>query len=658
MDNLPGTDVPRGEAVLWLKKAGPVYLLFGLAGIAVTLAAASADLLALIISAAAAGLASLLLGARLKELRELGSTATVLRVAVALAHLVIGLLLVLVADSDSATFIGIAFLAHFATELLSEARYSRRWMVTRGYLGYALAVLLILLGLGPIGAIAPPGGLALVAFGVVVAAVATELHTEDWLDVHRTGETRTLLLRGAFALVGTAVALLVFGVEPAYVAIIVVGLIAVVALVASDSDTGMLLVLGLVALVWALAPRAHEVPPATQPEPGDELIVAFGDSYISGEGATEFIEGTNETNPERGNQCRRAPTAYPVTLVEQSDTPEVPDRVLFLACSGAVARDLWAGRPNGTEPVPQLRQYRDAMSSGDRGHRPDARSRRSGRHRRAGVDGRQRRRVRGDRQGVHRAGRLLDGRRALRRSAGARRRAPGQGLHGARGGDGRRPSGRGREPARVRDGLPDARGGGRLLVDAPVVGGPRLHPRLRRRSQRHRQGGGGGARLPLRGRGRVVLRPGPPADLRPQHAKGPRHELHRPQPCVGALDRRHQPPELDPQQLPPERDRACGHARHRRGRARERDPRRQQRLRGAVGRGRGHRVSRGGDRRWRADGRGSARAVRRADPGLGVGSGAAVDPRHHADGRPRVRGGVVGADAARAARPAGALEPC
>ena len=144
----------------------------------------------------------------------------------------IGLLLVLVADSDSATFIGIAFLAHFATELLSEARYSRRWMVTRGYLGYALAVLLILLGLGPIGAIAPPGGLALVVFGVVVAAVATELHTEDWLDVHRTGETRTLLLRGAFALVGTAVALLVFGVEPAYVAIIVVGLIAVVALVA------------------------------------------------------------------------------------------------------------------------------------------------------------------------------------------------------------------------------------------------------------------------------------------------------------------------------------------------------------------------------------------------------------------------------------------
>jgi hypothetical protein len=92
--------------------------------------------------------------------------------------------------------------------------------------------------------------------------------------------------------------------------------------------------------------------------------VAFGDSYTSGEGASEFVRGTNDTNGERGNQCRRAPTAYPVTLVEQSEAEEIPDKVLFLACSGAVARDLWQGRPNGTDPVPQLTRYRDAMSDG------------------------------------------------------------------------------------------------------------------------------------------------------------------------------------------------------------------------------------------------------------------------------------------------------
>ena len=193
-----------------------------------------------------------MLGARLRQLRRMGPTATFLRVGVAVVHLVVGLGLVFLADSDSATFIGIAFLAHFGTEVLSEARYSRRWMVTRGNVGFALALLLIALGLGPIGAISAPAGLALMVFGLLASAVSTELHTEDWLDVHRSGGTRSLVLRGGFALVGTVAALLVFGVEPAYVAIIVLGTVGVVALVASDSDTGVLLVLGLVALVWAL----------------------------------------------------------------------------------------------------------------------------------------------------------------------------------------------------------------------------------------------------------------------------------------------------------------------------------------------------------------------------------------------------------------------
>ena len=373
-DNLPGTEIPRDDALRWLKAIGPVYLVFGLSGIAVTAAAAAANLTWLVIAAGAAGVASLVLGARLRQLRRMGPAAGFLRVGVAVAHLVVGLALVLLADSDSATFIGIAFLAHFGTEVLSEARYSRRWMVTRGYVGFALALLLITLGLGPIGAISAPAGLALMVFGLLAAAVSTELHTEDWLDVHRSGGTRPLVLRGGFALVGTAAALLVFGVEPAYVAIIVLGTVGVVALVASDSDTGVLLVLGLVALVWALAPRTDEdLPEAMQLDPDGDVIVAFGDSYISGEGAREFVAGTNETDPEQGNQCRRAPTAYPVTLVERATAEQIPDQVLFVGCSGALAVDLWGIRPNRTEPLPQLTQYHDAVSD-DRGRddtRPD-----------------------------------------------------------------------------------------------------------------------------------------------------------------------------------------------------------------------------------------------------------------------------------------------
>ena len=332
-----------------------------------TAAAAAANLTWLVIAAGAVGVASLVLGARLRQLRRMGPTATFLRVGVAVAHLVVGLALVFLADSDSATFIGIAFLAHFGTEVLSEARYSRRWMVTRGYVGFALALLLIALGLGPIGAISAPAGLALMVFGLLAAAASTELHTEDWLDVHRSGGARSLVLRGGFALLGTVAALLVFGVEPAYVAIIVLGTVGVVALVASDSDTGVLLVLGLVALVWALAPRTDEgLPDAMQLDSDGEVIVAFGDSYISGEGAREFVAGTNETDPEKGNQYRRAPTAHPVTLVERATTEQIPDQVLFVGCSGALAVDLWGIRPNRTEPLPQLTQYHDAVSD-DRG---------------------------------------------------------------------------------------------------------------------------------------------------------------------------------------------------------------------------------------------------------------------------------------------------
>jgi hypothetical protein len=84
----------------------------------------------------------------------------------------------------------------------------------------------------------------------------------------------------------------------------------------------------------------------TDPQPGEPFFVAFGDSYISGEGAERFFEGTNDT---RANQCRRAPTAYPVRLADAGGGA-IPDRLLFPACSGALAVDLYGERPGRTEP--------------------------------------------------------------------------------------------------------------------------------------------------------------------------------------------------------------------------------------------------------------------------------------------------------------------
>lgn len=63
-------------------------------------------------------------------------------------------------------------------------------------------------------------------------------------------------------------------------------------------------------------------------------IVALGDSYMSGEGAATFFEGTDIPGT---NSCRRAPSAYPVRVAAMLETSTKPRGVdlVFVACSGA-----------------------------------------------------------------------------------------------------------------------------------------------------------------------------------------------------------------------------------------------------------------------------------------------------------------------------------
>ncbi len=100
------------------------------------------------------------------------------------------------------------------------------------------------------------------------------------------------------------------------------------------------LLLGFV-FAWVLVDRTTDE--ATDPNPDSELtIVAFGDSYISGEGATRYFPDTNV--PGIGNNaCRRAPTAYPWVVADRLDAS-----LIFLACSGARTFDM----DNTPEPRP------------------------------------------------------------------------------------------------------------------------------------------------------------------------------------------------------------------------------------------------------------------------------------------------------------------
>lgn len=88
----------------------------------------------------------------------------------------------------------------------------------------------------------------------------------------------------------------------------------------------MLMVLFGALLAWVLVDRTTSAP-TDQNEAG--LIVAFGDSFTAGEGATEFLAHTNSLADD-ANTCRRSPNSYPFALGEA-----LGYRVVSYACSGA-----------------------------------------------------------------------------------------------------------------------------------------------------------------------------------------------------------------------------------------------------------------------------------------------------------------------------------
>ena len=116
-------------------------------------------------------------------------------------------------------------------------------------------------------------------------------------------------------------------------------------------------------IAWGLVDRSvAETAPVADGEP--VRVVALGDSFISGEGAPEFFEETNEAG---GNQCRRAPTAHPYLMAAALDTS-----VVSLACSGAKIADLiscgqmWPdGRRCRVEPAGVAAPVVDDAAGGD-----------------------------------------------------------------------------------------------------------------------------------------------------------------------------------------------------------------------------------------------------------------------------------------------------
>ena len=125
----------------------------------------------------------------------------------------------------------------------------------------------------------------------------------------------------------------------------------------------VVLICGLVS--WAVLDRnSADMPPAARD--GAPRIVGIGDSFISGEGAENFIAGTNTLGDDR-NECRRSSKAYTFLLADTFDATG-----LLFACSGAETRDVLEIGQMEDSPAsvpgarPQIEELRDLdLGQGD-----------------------------------------------------------------------------------------------------------------------------------------------------------------------------------------------------------------------------------------------------------------------------------------------------
>jgi lysophospholipase L1-like esterase len=178
------------------------------------------------------------------------------------------------------------------------------------------------------------GGLAVVSLIVLVnAASEWALHSIEagrlWGVALPTDRRQWLRLAGVVVLALTV--LFTVGLwwqDWVITSLLVLGILALVLALVSDTHADVALLLIVVA-VLAAAPREEAAPHASPYDPGAQVLVALGDSYMSGEGADRYFAGTDDA---QGDQCRRSPTAYPVIAATEGT---LFNRLIFLACSGA-----------------------------------------------------------------------------------------------------------------------------------------------------------------------------------------------------------------------------------------------------------------------------------------------------------------------------------
>ncbi|MBM7807851.1 lysophospholipase L1-like esterase/MFS family permease [Geodermatophilus bullaregiensis] len=175
-------------------------------------------------------------------------------------------------------------------------------------------------------------GLALVALLTLPAGVS--LASEAAIEILREHEKRIprLLAMGSGAAVVVAALVAVVITESMWALVGIAALAGLVVALASSTQADIVVVLAVIALMGVTPQQAR---PPVYPADEDEVLVALGDSYMSGEGAAIYFEQTDEGG---GNACRRAPTAWAALAGQEPQFGGLD----FLACSGARTYDVRA----------------------------------------------------------------------------------------------------------------------------------------------------------------------------------------------------------------------------------------------------------------------------------------------------------------------------
>lgn len=188
-----------------------------------------------------------------------------------------------------------------------------------------------------VGLLTAPVGVAL------LAERAIDRHDQLWEEDKR--RVVIVIAAGFVAPLAAAVASAAWYGAP-WVFFALLALAVLVFAIVSGTLADVFAVLGIIALM-GVTPQHEPVPDSLTPGAGDRVLVALGDSYMSGEGATTYYEGT-DTGGE--NQCRRAPTAWAVQAAERHF-----DGLVFLACSGARTHNVRHDTP-GLKETPEPRR--------------------------------------------------------------------------------------------------------------------------------------------------------------------------------------------------------------------------------------------------------------------------------------------------------------